>query len=59
MNNNQIPQPPVRNYNPIRIMWTDVECEFLLNQRMARNQEFWELGSGVRLVLEKYSWKDK
>jgi hypothetical protein len=38
-----IPQPPVRNYNPIRVLWTDVECEYLLNQRMARNDEFWSL----------------
>jgi hypothetical protein len=39
-----IPQPPVRNYNPIQVLWTDVECEYLLNQRMARNNEYWSLG---------------
>jgi len=41
-----ISQPPVRNYNPIQVLWTDVECEYLLNQRMARNEEYWSLGRG-------------
>jgi len=40
------PQPRVRNYNPIRIMWTDEQCEYLLDQRMYRNSEYWNLGSG-------------
>ena len=39
-----IPQPPVRNYNPVQVLWTDVECEYLLNQRMACNNEYWSLG---------------
>jgi len=43
-----IPQPPVRNYNPVQVLWTDVECEYLLNQRMYRNQEYWNLGRGGR-----------
>jgi len=43
-----IPQPPVRNYNPVQVLWTDVECEYLLNQRMYRNQEYWNLGRGRR-----------
>ena len=53
-NNNQntnlplVPQPPVRCYNPVQVMWTDVECEYLLNQRMARNDEFWGLTGGGR-----------
>ena len=38
-----IPQPPVRNYNPVQVLWTDVECEYLLNQRMGRNEEYWSL----------------
>ena len=40
------PQPRVRNYNPIRIMWTDEQCEYLLDQRIYRNSEYWKLGSG-------------
>jgi hypothetical protein len=43
---NPIPQPPVRCYNPVQVLWTDVECEYLLNQRMARNEEYWNLGRG-------------
>jgi hypothetical protein len=43
-----IPQLPVRNYNPVQVLWTDVECEYLLNQRMARNEEYWNLGRGGR-----------
>lgn len=44
-----IPQPPVTNYNPIRVLWTDIECEYLLNQRMSRNNEFWNLESGTHV----------
>jgi hypothetical protein len=52
MSNNQninpTPQVPVRCYNPVHVMWTDVECEYLLNQRMARNDEYWGLTGGGR-----------
>jgi hypothetical protein len=55
MTNNQninlppsVSQPPVQCYNPVQIMWTDVECEYLLNQRMARNDEYWGLTGGGR-----------
>jgi hypothetical protein len=41
-------QPPVRNYNPVRVMWTDEQCEYLLDQRMYRNSEYWNLGSEGR-----------
>jgi len=42
------PQPSVRCYNPVQVLWTDVECEYLLNQRMARNEEYWNLARGGR-----------
>ena len=42
------PQPPVRCYNPVQVLWTDVECEYLLNQRMARNEEYWNSSRGER-----------
>ena len=42
-------QPPVRCYNPVHVLWTDVECEYLLNNRMARNEEFWGLSPGRRI----------
>ncbi len=35
------PQPPVRCYNSVQVLWTDVEYEYLLNQRIARNEEYW------------------
>jgi hypothetical protein len=41
-----IPQPRVQNYNPVQVLWTDIECEYLLNQRMFRNQEYWDLDRG-------------
>jgi hypothetical protein len=40
-----VPQPPVVNYNPVRVLWTDEETEYLLDQRMYRNDEFWSLNS--------------
>ena len=42
------PQPPVRCYNPVQVLWTDVECKYLLNQRMARNEEYWNSARGGR-----------
>jgi hypothetical protein len=44
----QTRQPRVHCYNPVRVTWTDVECEFLLDQRITRNDEYWRLGSGGR-----------
>ena len=49
-----IPQPPVRNYNLVQVLWTDVQCEYLLNQRMGRNEEYWGLGKGGR----RRFWRD-
>jgi hypothetical protein len=44
-----IRQPRTVNYyNQIRMLWTDVQCEYLLNQRMYRNDEYWELASRTR-----------
>jgi len=44
-----IPQPPVMNhYVHSRLYWTDIQCEYLLNQRMCRNDEFWGLASWNR-----------
>lgn len=31
------------NVNEIRILWTDIQTEYLIDQRIARNQEFWGL----------------
>jgi hypothetical protein len=38
-----IPQPPVVNNNPPGVLWTDEEAEYLIDQRMSRNEEFWGL----------------
>lgn len=29
--------------NSVRILWTDDQCLFLIDQRLSRNDEFWEL----------------
>jgi len=45
----RIPQPRTVNYyNRIRTIWTDEQCEYLLDQRMSRNDEFWSLASWNR-----------
>ena len=44
-NNNIIPQPQVINQNHVRVIWTEEQCLYLLNQRMSRNTEYWELES--------------
>ena len=46
-----IPQPRTVNYNQIRVLWTDEQCEYLLNQRMCRNDEFWNLASRNRKLF--------
>ena len=44
-----IPQPRTVNYyNQIRVLWTDEQCEYLLDQRMCRNEEYWDLASRNR-----------
>ena len=43
MNQQSQPQPLVRYYNLVQVLWTDEECEYLLNYRMAKNDEFWNL----------------
>ena len=40
---NQQPQPLVHCYNPVQVLWTDIECKYLLNYRMVKNDEFWNL----------------
>lgn len=40
------PQPPVTNYNRTRVLWTQEQCEYLIDQRITRNIEFWSLGQG-------------
>jgi hypothetical protein len=58
--NPQAPQPPqprqprARNRNQVQVIWTDVQCEYLLNNRMARNDEYWNLGRGER----RRFWRD-
>ena len=34
------PQPPTISNNKVRILWTDEQTEFLIDQRMSRNDEF-------------------
>lgn len=41
-------QPHVTNYNRIIIIWTDEETEYLIDQRMSRNDEFWGLSRNER-----------
>lgn len=38
-------QPRAQNYNEVRVLWTDEETEYLIDQRMYRNEEFWGLSS--------------
>ena len=45
---NNIPQPPIVNYNQTATYWTDEQCFYLLNQRMYRNREYWELPARLR-----------
>lgn len=51
-NNNNIvpavPQPRPVNQNRIQTLWTDEQCLYLLNQRMAKNDEYWALNSRNR-----------
>lgn len=44
-NANNIPQPVALNNNRIRILWTEEQCLYLINQRLSRNNEFWSLES--------------
>lgn len=45
---NRIPQPRTVNYNKVRTFWTDEQCEYLIDQRICKNEEFWELASRER-----------
>ena len=49
--NNQlmISQLPTVNYNQVRTLWIDVQCEYLIDQRISRNDEFWSLSSKERI----------
>lgn len=49
-----IPQPPVTNYNQVRTLWTEEQCFYLLDQRMYRNEEFWNLRAGGK----RRFWRD-
>ena len=51
MNNQPQPQPQPQPQNQIRVLWMDEQCEYLLNQRMYRNEEFWNLSSRNRVVF--------
>ena len=42
------PQPQPQPHNQIRVLWTDEQCEYLLDQRMYRNVEFWNLSHNNR-----------
>ncbi len=45
--NNQlmIPQSQMVNYNQVRTLWTDEQYEYLIDQRISRNDEFWSLSN--------------
>jgi hypothetical protein len=49
-----ISQPPVVNYNQVRTLWTEEQCFYLLDQRMYRNDEFWNLRAGGK----RRFWRD-
>ena len=38
-----IPQLPAVSNNKVRILWTDEQTEYLIDQRMCRNEEYWDL----------------
>ena len=42
-------QQRTRNYNEVKVIWTDEETEYLIDQRMSRNEEFWDLSSTKRM----------
>jgi hypothetical protein len=46
-----LPQPLPQPENQIRVLWTDEQCEYLLNQRMYRNEEYWSLSSKNRMAF--------
>jgi hypothetical protein len=45
---NIIPQPRTVNYNKVRTLWTDEQCEYLIDQRTCRNEEYWNSASRER-----------
>jgi hypothetical protein len=45
MPNPRYPQPRTRNYNMVRVLWTDEQTEYLIDQRMSRNEKFWKLSN--------------
>jgi hypothetical protein len=44
-------QPRVVNYNVVRVLWTDEECEYLIDQRTSQNVEYWNLASRNRMTF--------
>lgn len=44
-------QPCIVNYNQVRVLWTDEECEYLIDQRTSRNDEYWNLASRSRMMF--------
>ena len=47
-------QPPAVNNNIMQVRWSDVQCEFLINERTSRNDEFWSLERGEKRLF----WRD-
>ena len=46
-----ISQTPVTNYNQVYTLWTEEQCFYLLDQRMFRNEEFWNLRAGGKMSV--------
>jgi hypothetical protein len=40
MPNPQYSQLHIQNYNMVRVLWTDEQTEYLIDQRMSRNEKF-------------------
>ena len=41
------------HFNEVRLMWSDVQTEYLIDQRISRNREFW----GLSLQLQIRFWR--
>jgi len=51
MSNNNTNQPLAVNNNIVQVIWNDIQCEYLINQRISRNNEFWSLGRGGKALF--------
>ena len=51
MSNNNTNQPLAVNNNIVQVIWNDIQCEYLIDQRISRNNEFWLLGRGGKALF--------